>query len=148
VLESIYQIFIENMILRFRLESERSRSVTEVVRNSCNIYFDYHLSLGPIIRLMMEEARRADSVLAPHRDTAHKAVAGVMKAGMQRVTGRELDGLVFLTLIWTLESYSLYLLNRTDCSAETIAYYKGVMTGIAGAILSDQTDWSKPSSVL
>lgn len=145
VLESIYQISIENMILRFRRESERSRSVTEVVRNSCNIYFDYHLSLGPIIRLMMEEARRADSVLAPHRDTAYKAVAAVMRAEMQRVTGRELDELVYLTLIWTLESYSLYLLNHTDCSAETVSRYKEVMTGIAGAILSGQADWSKLS---
>ncbi|MDF1630790.1 MAG: TetR/AcrR family transcriptional regulator [Alcanivoracaceae bacterium] len=143
VLESIYQISVENMILRFRREAERSRSVQEVIRNSCNIYFDYHLSLGPIIRLMMEEARRADSVLAPHRATAYTAVAGVMKSEMLRVTGRELDELVYLTLIWTLESYSLYLLNDTDCSAETIARYKQIMTGIAEAVLSGQADWAK-----
>jgi len=146
VLESIYQISVENMILRFRRESERSRSLSEVVRSSCNIYFDYHLSLGPIIRLMMEEARRADSVLAPHRDTAYKAVAEVMRAEMQRVTGRELDKLVYLTLIWTLESYSLYLLSNTDCSAETVTHYKNIMTGIAEAILSGQADWSKLSA--
>ncbi len=143
VLESIYQISVENMILRFRREAERSRSVAEVICNTCNIYFDYHLSLGPIIRLMMEEARRADSVLAPHRVTAYETVAAVMQAEMQRVTGRTLDTLVYQTLIWTLESYSLDLLNHTDCSAGTVTHYKQVMSGIAEAILAGQADWQK-----
>lgn len=143
VLESIYQISVENMILRFRREAERSRSVADVIGNTCNIYFDYHLSLGPIIRLMMEEARRADSVLAPHRATAYETVAGVMQAEMQRVTGRALDTLVYQTLIWTLESYSLDLLNHTDCSADTVTHYKQIMTGIAEAILAGQADWQK-----
>lgn len=141
VLESIYRISIENMMLRFRREAERGRSVTEVIRSTCDIYFDYHLSLGPIIRLMMEEARRADSVLAPHRATAYDTVATVMQAEMQRVTGRQLDKLVYMTLIWMLESYSLDLLGNTDGSTETIARYKRIMTGIAEAILSGQADW-------
>jgi AcrR family transcriptional regulator len=143
VLESIYQISVENMILRFRREAERARSVADVIGNTCNIYFDYHLSLGPIIRLMMEEARRADSVLAPHRATAYETVAGVMQAEMQRVTGRALDTLVYQTLIWTLESYSLDLLSHTDCSAGTVTHYKQVMSGIAEAILAGQADWQK-----
>jgi hypothetical protein len=119
--------------------------VTEVIGKICNIYFDYHLSLGAIIRLMMEEARRADSALAPHRDTAYREVADVMRAEMQRVTGRELDTLVYMTLIWMLESYSLYLLNNTDCSQETISRYKRIMTGMAEAVLAGQADWDKLS---
>ena len=140
VLESIYEISVTNMILRFRREVERSRSVNDVIRNMCNIYFDYHLSLGPIIRLMMEEARRADSVLAPHRAQAYDAVATVMQNELFRLTGVKLDLLVHKTLVWTLENYSLYLLNADDCTQQDIDHCKTVMAGIAEAILHSGPD--------
>ncbi|MGB1221791.1 MAG: TetR/AcrR family transcriptional regulator [Alcanivoracaceae bacterium] len=135
VLESIYEISVTNMILRFRREVERSQTVNDVIHNMCHIYFDYHLSLGPIIRLMMEEARRADSVLAPHRARAYETVANVMQNELYRLTGQKLDLLVHKTLIWTLENYSLYLLNESDCTQEKIDHCKTVMAGISEAIL-------------
>lgn len=137
VLESIYQILVENMILRFRNEAERSGTLSEVIRHTCNIYFDYHLSLGPIIRLMMEEARRADSVLAPHREKAYAVVSAVMQNELQRVSGRRLDVLVHRSLIWNFENLSLYLLNETDCSTDAVGHCKQVMVGIAEAILAE-----------
>ena len=143
VLESLYQISVDNMILRFRREAERGRSVSEVIANTCNIYFDYHLSLGPIIHLMMEEARRRDSLLAPHREQAYVTVAGVMQAEMRRVTGRELDILVYRSLIWLLESYSLDLLGNRAVSTTMLNHYKGIMTGLAEAVLLGTADWHK-----
>lgn len=143
VLESLYQISVENMILRFRREAERGGSVTEVIANTCNIYFDYHLSLGPIIHLMMEEARRTGSVLAPHREQAYATVAEVMQREMARVTGRRLDMLVYRSLIWLLESYSLDLLGSRAVSGDTLSHYKGIMTGLAEAVLIGQADWQK-----
>ena len=137
VLESIYQILVENMILRFRNETTQSGSLSEVIRHTCNIYFDYHLSLGPIIRLMMEEARRTDSILAPHRQRAYQAVSLVMQSELERVSGRRLDLLVHRALIWNLENLSLYLLNETDCSPQQVNHCKQVMVGIAEAVLAD-----------
>lgn len=137
VLESIYQILVENMMLRFRKEVEGGGTLSEVIRHTCNIYFDYHLSLGPIIRLMMEEARRTDSVLAPHRDRAYHAVACVMQNELDRVTGRRLDLLVHRTLIWNLENLSIYLLKETDCSSQEVDRCKQIMVGISEAILAD-----------
>lgn len=137
VLECIYQILVENMMLRFRKEAEKGATLDEVIRHTCDIYFDYHLSLGPIIRLMMEEARRGDSVLAPHRDRAYDAVARVMQAELDRVSGRRLDLLVHKSMIWTLENFSLYLLTETDCEPEAVEHCKSVMIGLAGSILSE-----------
>ena len=137
VLESIYQILVENMILRFRNETTHGGTLSDVIRHTCNIYFDYHLSLGPIIRLMMEEARRTDSILAPHRQRAYEAVSRVMQSELQRVSGRRLDLLVHRALIWNLENLSLYLLNETDCSAAEVEHCKQIMVGIAEAILAD-----------
>ncbi|MBQ0755007.1 MAG: TetR/AcrR family transcriptional regulator [Gammaproteobacteria bacterium] len=135
VLESLYKIFIENMVLLFRTEAERAITVRDIISGTFKTYFDYHLSLGTMIRLMAEEARRTESVLSPHRDVAFSSTAHILQAEMQRVSGKKHDILVFNTLIWTLESYSLNLLNHTDCSVETVDHYKHVMVGIAEAIL-------------
>lgn len=135
VLESLYKIFIENMVLLFRTEAERAITVRDIISGTFKTYFDYHLSLGTMIRLMAEEARRTESVLSPHRDVAFSSTAHILQAEMQRVSGKKHDILVFNTLIWTLESYSLNLLNHTYCSVETVDHYKHVMVGIAEAIL-------------
>jgi AcrR family transcriptional regulator len=135
VLESLYKIFIENMVLLFRTEAEKAATVRDIISGTFKTYFDYHLSLGSMIRLMAEEARRTESVLSPHRDEAFSSTADILQTEMQRVSGRKHDLLVFNTLIWTLESYSLDLLNHTDCSVETVDHYKRVMIGVAEAIL-------------
>lgn len=135
VLESLYKTFIENMVLLFRTEAEKAATVRDIISGTFKTYFDYHLSLGAMIRLMAEEARRTESVLSPHRDEAFSSTANILQSEMQRVSGRKHDILVFNTLIWTLESYSLDLLNHTDCSAQTVDHYKRVMVGIAEAIL-------------
>lgn len=135
VLESLYEIFIDNMVLLFRAEAERAATVREIISGTFKTYFDYHLSLGSMIRLMAEEARRTESVLSPHRDVAFSSTAHILQSEMERVSGKKHDILVFNTLIWTLESYSLDLLNHTDCSAETVNHYQHVMVGVAEAIL-------------
>lgn len=135
VLESLYEIFIGNMLLLFRTQAESALTVRQIIANTVASYFDYHLSLGSMIRLMAEEARRAESVLFPHREKAFASTAAVLQLEMQRVSGRRHDIMVFNTLIWTLESYSLNLLNHTDCSEATVTYHKDVMVGIAEAIL-------------
>jgi len=135
VLESIYEIFVENMVQMFRAQAERSATVSEIITNTFSIYFDYHFQLGSILRLMAEEARRAESVLWPHREKAFQSTALVLQTEMHRVSGRRHDLLVFNTIIWALESCSLHVLNKTDCSAPVLAHYKQVMTGITEAIL-------------
>src|SRR5690606_31544865 len=139
VLESIYEIFVENMVHMFRVQAQRAATVNEVIGNTFAIYFDYHFKLGPILRLMAEEARRTESVLWPHRDKAFQSTAQVLQAEMHRVTGRKHELLVFNAIIWALESCSLHVLTNTDCSEPVLAHYRNVMTGIAEAILVDGT---------
>lgn len=139
VLESIYEIFVENMVHMFRIQAQRAATVNEVIGNTFAIYFDYHFKLGPILRLMAEEARRTESVLWPHRDKAFQSTAQVLQAEMHRVSGRKHELLVFNAIIWALESCSLHVLTNTDCSEPVLAHYRNVMTGIAEAILVDGT---------
>ena len=139
VLESIYEIFVEHMVQFFKVQAEGASTVRDIISNTFSMYFDYHLSLGAMIRLMAEEARRMESVLWPHREKAFQSTAQVLQTEMYRVSGRKHDLLVFHTIIWTLEGCSLQLLNQTDCSPQTLANYKDIVTGIAEAILVDGT---------
>lgn len=135
VLENIYRVFVENMILRFQQQVERSGPLREIIANTINIYFDYHVSMGPVIYLMMEEARRSGSALAPHRQKGQDAAVQILSQEVKRLTGRELDPLVVRTLLWSLENYSLYLLDDGVYSDEELERCKRVMQGIAEAVV-------------
>ena len=111
VLESIYRIFVDNMMLHFHREVKQASSVNDIIRNTTKVYFDHHVSMGPVIKLMMEEARSSDSALAPHRIRAQTLASEVLAVQINRYTGKDYEPLVFLTVLWMLENYSLYILS-------------------------------------
>lgn len=140
VLETIYRVFVENMILRFQQQIQRAGTLRETIHNTIDIYFDYHVSMGPVIYLMMEEARRSGSALAPHRIKAQELAVQVLAGEVTRLTGRKLDPLVIRTLLWSLENYSLYLLEDGDYEPAELERCKKVMQGIAEAVVLDDAD--------
>ena len=97
VLESIYRIFVDNMLLHFHKEVKQASSANDIIRNTTKVYFDYHVSMGPVIKLMMEEARSSDSALAPHRTRAQTLASEVLAVQINRFTGKNYEPLVFLT---------------------------------------------------
>lgn len=135
VLENIYSVFVENMILRFQQQVQRSGTLRDIIANTIDIYFDYHVSMGPVIHLMMEEARQSDSALAPHRQKAQDTAVRILGAEVERLTGRQLDLLVVRTLLWSLENYSLYLLDDGGHDPGELERCKRVMRGIAEAVV-------------
>ena len=118
VLESIYRIFVDNMLLHFHKEVKQASSANDIIRNTTKVYFDYHVSMGPVIKLMMEEARSSDSALAPHRTRAQTLASEVLAVQINRFTGKNYEPLVFLTMLWMLENYSLYIFEDGGFSQE------------------------------
>lgn len=135
VLENIYRIFIDNMLLHFHQEMRQARSVREIIHNTTKVYFKYHVSMGPMIRLMMEEARTSGSVLAPHRTRAQQIAAQVLTSEIGRLTEREFDPLVMRTMLWILEDYSLYIFEDGAFSAARLKECQRVMIGVAEAVV-------------
>jgi AcrR family transcriptional regulator len=135
VLESIYRIFVDNMLLHFHQEMRQARSVKQIIINTTQVYFNYHVSMGPVIKLMMEEARSSTSTLAPHRVRAQQIATEVLTTEVSRLTGRELDPLVMRTMLWTLENYSLYIFENDAFCTERLDQCQRVMTGIAEAVI-------------
>ncbi len=91
--------------------------------------------MGPVIKLMMEEARSSSSALAPHRVRAQRIAAEELTAEISRLTGRDLDPLVMRTMLWILENYSLYIFEDGEFSAQRLEQCERAMVGISEAVL-------------
>lgn len=71
VLESIYHSAVQLLLARFGGLRSEAGSDEDWLRAMVSLFFDYHLAVGPIIRMMQEEALHAGSPLAAHRQRAH-----------------------------------------------------------------------------
>ncbi len=135
VLESIYRIFVDNMLLHFHKQVKQASSANDIIRNTTKVYFDYHVSMGPVIKLMMEEARSSDSALAPHRVRAQTLASEVLAVQINRFTGKNYEPLVFLTMLWMLENYSLYIFEDGGFSQERLDQCLRVAVGVAESLV-------------
>lgn len=133
VFESIYQMAVSLLMARFAAMQPQADSQQQWLRSMIALFFDYHLAVGPIIRLMQEEAMRSDSPLAVHRQHAHLQMQRLL---VERVAddSSARDPLTYRALIWALEATSLELLSRQAKPAE-IEQAKLVMGDLLIAVL-------------
>lgn len=113
VLESIYHSAVQLLLARFGGLRSEAGSDEDWLRAMVSLFFDYHLAVGPIIRMMQEEALHAGSPLAAHRQRAHLKIVELWteRLGAQ---GAAHDALTYRVLIWAMEAASLELLNASD----------------------------------
>ncbi len=117
VLEGIYQTAVALLLSRFREMQSIAGSPQAWLQAMVERYFDYHLAVGPIIRLMQEEALRADSPLAAQRQRAHAEMARLLAERLHG-DGPRADPLTYRALLWALEAASLDLLGRAASRGE------------------------------
>jgi AcrR family transcriptional regulator len=143
VLESIYEIASNMLISRFRAEMATTNVADFVVR-CVGLYFDYHTTLGPLVRMMTEEARRSDSPLAHHREKAIEHLVRLFDQKYCEVQGVRLDDQVYYALIWAMESASINLLTNTRCRPEDVERCKSVMAAIAARVMVNNPEQAMP----
>ncbi|ENB7450592.1 TetR family transcriptional regulator [Pseudomonas aeruginosa] len=117
VLESIYHSAVQLLLARFGGLRSEAGSDEDWLRAMVSLFFDYHLAVGPIIRMMQEEALHAGSPLAAHRQRAHLKIIELWaeRLGAQGAAqGAAHDALTYRVLIWAMEAASLELLNASD----------------------------------
>lgn len=110
VLEGIYRTAVQLLLMRFREMRTGAGSSEAWLRAMVERFFDYHLAVGPIIRLMHEEALRADSPLAAHRRQALRELQALLA---ERFLGEGLAHapLTYQALLWAMEAASHELLG-------------------------------------
>lgn len=116
VLESIYASSITLLVARFR-QMQQDLSLSEWLHAVVALFLDYHIAVGPIIRLMQEEAMRADSTLAPHRQRAHAELLGLFLQRLDSIQISPQPAIYYQALLWTLETTSLNLLTGNHSHA-------------------------------
>ncbi len=135
VLESLYKLAVDIMVVSYKASVGNARTVGEVAGCMPGVFFDYHHDLAPVIRMMQEEAIRTDSPLAPYRKAAMRTVAGVVNEEIRRITGRSIDPLIIHSLLWGMEGMSIEFLRGDADSVNDIAHARKVVSGIAEAAL-------------
>lgn len=144
VLESIYQMAAELLTTRFNAERSNTSTLTEFVTRCVDLYFDYHASLGPLVRMMTEEARRTGSPLAEHRQALIEQIVSLFDDKYYEVERKRLDPLVHYALIWSMESASINLLMNTDCTQAEVDRYKEVMRSVAARVIASSAEEGRP----
>lgn len=138
VLESIYKMAAELLTTRFRAEMSETETLSKFVVRCVDMYFDYHINLGPLVRMMTEEARRSDSPLAAHREALIHEIVELFQDKYSQVENKRLDPQVFYAIIWAMESASIHVLTETSCSVEEVNRWKLIMRSLAArALVSD-----------
>jgi len=133
VLENLYKLSVDIMVLRYKADVGQSATVADVARHMVEVFYAYHRDLAPVIRMMQEEALRQDSPLAPHRANAMATVTALVNREIQRITGRPIDALVIRSLFWAMEGSSIELLRDEHHGPERIDHARDVIVGIAMA---------------
>ncbi|MAR90719.1 MAG: TetR/AcrR family transcriptional regulator [Pseudomonadota bacterium] len=142
VLECIYQMAAELLVVRFKAMRREARTMSEFIVQCVELYFDYHTHLGPLVRMMTEEARRAGSPLAAHRETLLAHIVELLDEKYFEMEGAHLDPKVFYSLIWMMESASMNLLAHLPCDETVVGQYKAVMCAIsARVVLTNAAQW-------
>lgn len=127
VLESIYELSLKVIMARCDEELAASTCLDDFIERLAAIYFDYQLAVGRIIGLMIEEALRSESPLAPHRLSAHKSIVGILQRELSRLGGKGIDPMMINTLLWAIEGTTLHLFNATDCGKEDVQRARAII---------------------
>ncbi|AUM11929.1 TetR/AcrR family transcriptional regulator [Ketobacter alkanivorans] len=140
VLESIYQVAAELLVVRFKAVRKDAKSMSEFIVECVEVYFDYHTHLGPLVRMMTEEARRVGSPLASHRETLLAHIVELFDDKYYEIEGVHLDPKVYYSLIWMMESASMNLLSNLPCDQAEVAQYKAVMRAISARVAASDAE--------
>lgn len=111
VLESLYKLSIDLMVMRYKADVGRASTVEEAAQHMVDVAFAYHKDLSPVIRMMQEESIRQGSPLAPHRAMGMQMVVALINDELLRIAGVRLDPLAIHALMWGVESMSVELLR-------------------------------------
>jgi AcrR family transcriptional regulator len=106
-----------------------------LVQRSLDAYLQYHVSHFKLTRLLVGEAARAGSALAPLRDRFRAELCAALSAAFVATTGRKLDRFVFLALVSGLEGLSLELL-RDEPRAPDVERVRATVMALLEATLA------------
>jgi AcrR family transcriptional regulator len=82
----------------------------DAIYRGLDAYLDYHVAHAKLVRILVQQAIRSDSPLAPARRRFRQELTRLLDAAVRASTGEEHDPLFYAALISAVEGVSLELL--------------------------------------
>jgi AcrR family transcriptional regulator len=133
VLAGLYELVTGKMIDLIRAGRPEDKVGLDEIRAGIDAYLDFHALNRKLLRLLVEQAMRSDSLLHKRRIWLRGELSRLLERAM-RGAGRKLDPLVFSALIAMLEGLSLHLLETGAGRAE-IDRAKQIVHSVADHLL-------------
>ena len=128
VLASIYEIATGELLRAIRDAADSSEKPASsrpktrgeplaAVRRAMDAYLDYHVEHATLVRILVEQAIRSDSPLAPLRRRFREDVARLLDDAVFAVTKKRNDPFLYVALLSALEGVSLEMLTADSVLA-------------------------------
>jgi AcrR family transcriptional regulator len=126
VLAAIYEIATTELLGAVRGVGVAGVDPLDAVGRALDTYLDYHVENARLVRVLVEEAIRSDSVLHGYRKRFRQDLIELLDAAVRAKSGEENDPMLYAALLSGLEGLSLDLLSSGAGPAE-VARAKQVM---------------------
>ena len=116
VLAAVYELATGELLKAIRggvtggVGTSHAQGPLDAMRTALDVYLDYHVDNAPLLRVLVEQAIRSDSPLAPLRRRFRGEVVALMAEGVRASTGQTHDPMLYAALLSALEGLSLDLL--------------------------------------
>jgi AcrR family transcriptional regulator len=125
VLAAIYELATGELLAAMQA-LEPTEDPLDAVRAAMDTYLDYHVVNARMVGVLVQQAIRFDSPLAPYRRRFRQAVISLLDQAVQATTGERNDPLLYAALLSGLEGVSLELLEASS-GEDVVARAKKVM---------------------
>lgn len=143
VLAALYELVTReliDMITRATLAADEAaagcsgRSPLAGVHDVLDAYLEFHVDNHTIVRMLVEEAMRSASPLAPLRRRFREELVNALDDAFVRAGGKRVDPFVFVALVSGLEALSLEILQRKP-DRNDVERVRRTMVGLLDAAL-------------
>jgi AcrR family transcriptional regulator len=129
VLASIYELTTHELLRALDQGADAGADPLAGVRSVMDGYLDFHAQNGTLLRILVEQAIRSDSPLAPFRKRFRARLVEVLSRAAAARGRRSFDPLLGIALISALEGVSLEILEKGATAAD-VTRAKKTMHGL------------------
>lgn len=111
VLAALYEVATDELLKAIVSGASAKGDTLDAVRGALDVYLDYHVENAALLRVLVEQAIRSDSPLAPGRQRFRKELYRILDEAVRARTGEVHDPMLYAALVSALEGVSLELLS-------------------------------------
>jgi len=127
VLAAVYELATSELARALDDASESVADALAGVRAAVDLYLDFHVQNAGLLRVLVEQSVRSDSLLAGHRRRFRARILKVLVRAAEMRGVAPLDGFTYVALVSALEGVALELLEGAASSSDVVRAKKAIL---------------------